>query len=258
MTHRTTCSLSAVTLLATLLAPTEAAAGRDACGIDLWSIEECHVEISGGCEAACEPWSFVAACEAECNASVDAACDLDCSAACVTECQTDPGHFDCEATCEARCEASAAAQCGCDQECIAVAEAHCSASCQVECEYVPPSASCQTQCEAACTGACDVEANVDCFANCSFDLQGGCEVDCEEPEGALFCDGQYIPVDDLAECVVHLEGRFDLEIEGEATGYGSFHCATAEAGAAGGSLAAWLLGLGFVAFRRRRSLPTQG
>mgnify|MGYP001816849460 CR=1 FL=1 len=252
MTHRTALPLSALTLVAAALLPAEADAGQDACGIDIWAVEECHVELSGGCEASCEPWSFVGACEGECNAQVDASCDVSCTAACETECRSDPGYFDCEASCEADCHAHASAQCGSDSECVTVAEAHCSASCEVECEYVPPSASCETQCEAACAGACDVEANVDCFVDCSLELEGGCEVDCEDPKGALFCDGQYIPVDDLDLCLQDLEASFDIEVEGEGSGYANFHCATAEAGAAGGSLAAWLLGLGLVAFRRRR------
>lgn len=252
MTHRSTVPLSAVALIAAVVLPAQATAGQEACGIDLWSVEECRVEFSGGCEASCEPWSFVAACEGECHASVDASCDVDCTAACVTECHTDPGHFDCAASCEAECEANASAECGADGDCVAVAEAHCSASCQLECEYVPPSATCETQCEAACTGACDVEANVDCFVDCAAELAGGCEVDCEDPEGALFCDGQYLPVDDIDDCLEHLEGSFDLDIRGTGQGQASFQCAVAEAGAAGGSLAVWLLGLGLVAFRRRR------
>jgi MYXO-CTERM domain-containing protein len=54
---------------------------------------------------------------------------------------------------------------------------------------------------------------------CKADMQGGCEAECERPEGALFCDGQYIDHGgNLDECVAALQALLDIEVEGYAEG----------------------------------------
>jgi hypothetical protein len=119
---------------------------------------------------------------------------------------------------------------------------------------VPASADCSAQCNACCSGSCDVEANFDCSFDCTAEMQGGCEVDCRQPEGALFCDGQYIAVQDLPACMEYLLSNLDVEFEAEAeasfTSSCSYAAAPIERGAAWGGLAALLVGLGFT--RRRR------
>lgn len=256
MKHRLALPLSALALVTAALLPAEAlAAGPEACGgIDFWNVSECHFEFEGACRSQCEPVSFVGACSGQCEANVEAYCNAECTGSCLTECQVDPGHFDCHASCTADCEARAYASCGGDSECLATAEGHCEVECGAQCEYVPPSASCETKCEASCHGSCEVDANVDCYVECSVELQGGCEVDCDTPSGALFCDGQYIPVEDLPECLDYLLNNFDLDVEAEAEGHASFNlgCSTAGGRSAAGGLAAWLLVLGLVAWRRRR------
>jgi MYXO-CTERM domain-containing protein len=252
--------IAAACLAAVAFAPSTAfataAAGPEACGnIRLETIGECHFEFDGGCEAQCEPLSFVAACDGQCNASIDTSCDLDCNAACVAECEVDPGAFECSASCEADCAANLGAECGGDTECEAYLEAECSASCEAECNVVPASASCEAQCNGCCTGSCSVEANFDCSLDCSAEMQGGCAVDCRQPEGALFCDGQYVAVQDLPGCIEYLIDNLDVEIEAEAqasiTTSCSYVAAPIERGAAWGGFAALVLGLGFA--RRRRS-----
>lgn len=238
-----------------------AQASADACGgIELTSISECHFEFSGGCKAKCEPLRFTAACDGQCNASIDATCNSSCDADCAAECNIDPGAFDCRASCTADCNARTAAQCGDDQDCITYCEADCSSQCEAECNIVPPSADCEAQCSACCTGTCDVDANFDCSLSCSADLRGGCEVDCDAPEGALFCDGQYIAVQDLPACAQYLLENFDIQLEVEAQasfgpdGFNSSSsgCAMTDRHTGPGGFAALLAGLGFVSWRRRR------
>jgi len=101
------------------------------------------------------------------------------------------------------------------------------------------------------------------------DLQGGCEVQCEEPSGALFCNGQYVSASDVDACITYLQENFDASVDvsarGEVTcdlsgctgtgdaaiGWCSVSNAGAVAGGTGG-LAAAALALGTALARRRR------
>lgn len=233
--------------------------GAEACGgIDLWDIGECHFEFDGGCQASCEPVSFVAACEGRCELDVETSCTNTCGAACEASCNADPGRFDCRASCFSDCTAEAEATCGTDQECRSYLEANCSASCEGQCDLVAPSASCEAQCGACCSGSCDVEANFDCGLSCAAELRGGCEIACEQPEGALFCDGQYLPVQDLPACVAYLAENFEvrLDVQAEASAAADLSCSAGPVGGQGHSWMGWaLFGLAFTGFgvaRRRR------
>jgi MYXO-CTERM domain-containing protein len=77
-----------------------------------------------------------------------------------------------------------------------------------------------------------------------------CEGHCQEPEGAVFCDGQYVDRGNNAEeCVAALNAALDVEVEGsasssgecaggrcegEAEAKGSAKCAVSNPGAARG------------------------
>jgi hypothetical protein len=240
------------------LAPTAFAAGPEACGnISLSSISECHFEFEGGCKAKCEPLSFVAACDGQCNASIDASCDTSCQGSCQAACEVEPAQFDCRASCYGDCSANIAVLCDPgDDECISYCEADCSASCETECEFVAPSASCDAQCNACCTGSCDVDANFECSLDCSASLDGGCEVDCDAPAGALFCDGQYIAVQDLPECVAYLVENFSVNLSLEASASASVNgamCSFGDGRSGDGGIALLMAGLGLAFWRRRRS-----
>ena len=59
-------------------------------------------------------------------------------------------------------------------------------------------------------GSCTAKANVDCdvscqatgYANCEAMLTGGCQAQCTTPQGALFCDGQYVDTgNNLQQCI---------------------------------------------------------
>jgi MYXO-CTERM domain-containing protein len=239
---------------AACLVPMEAfAAGPEACGnIELTAIGECHFEFEGGCTAQCEPVRFVAACDGQCNASIDASCDAECRAECAADCQVNPGAFDCRASCTADCQANAEAQCGTDQDCRAYFEADCSATCEAECEVVPPSAECEAQCSACCSGSCEVDANFECSLDCQAEMQGGCELDCTQPEGALFCDGQYIAVADLPACLEYLATNFEVNAYAEGSAEASVTCAAAPGNDGESAILIAMAGIGIVAVRRRR------
>jgi LPXTG-motif cell wall-anchored protein len=252
-------ALAAAAATFALFGASTASAATNPCGnIEITSIGECHFEFSGGCKAQCEPLSFVAACDGECNASIDANCNVECSAGCEADCEVNPGSFDCSASCETDCNASIQARCGSDQECISYCEASCTTECDASCEVVAPEADCTAQCEASCSGGCDVDANFDCNVECSAELQGGCEVQCDAPEGALFCDGQYLNITDIPACVEYLVENFEIELEFEVeiTGEIDSSCTVANTGSSQSSVPG-MLGLaaaagGLAAARLRR------
>lgn len=238
---------------------TASAAGPEACGgIDFWSVSECHFEFDGGCESQCEPLSFSAACDGQCNLDIEGSCTASCEASCTSECHYDPAQFSCEATCTADCRAGASAHCGADSSCASYFEANCQAQCEGECSLVPPSASCEARCQSCCAGSCELQANAECELECTANLEGGCVVDCRQPEGALFCDGQYIPVQDLPTCVEYLISNFSVELEAEAHAEMTLTCATTPPGLGDTRAPLWLAGLavGAALLRRgRRELP---
>lgn len=252
-----------------LLLSGQAHAGIEACGnIDVSAQAECEMRLEAECMVACEPLQFRAACSAELYADCDAMCDgtfsAECTGACQggceAECDVDPGSFDCSATCQGNCEADCSASCEAEasgSEARAKCEASCSATCDGECEAscegTPPSAECEAQCGACCQGECNAEVNIDCqiacqadlYAGCESEISGGCEADCQAPEGALFCDGQYVDHGgNLEECVASLKAVLDIEVDGYA--YGEAECmgnTCTASGEAGASVScAWLPG----------------
>lgn len=243
---------------------------------------ECTMYVGPACEAMCEPVHFTAACAAElraecegpCDASASVACVGSCAADCRAECEVDPGAFNCHATCQADCAADCQGRCAGDArgaECEASCKATCSGECDGRCQVVAPEATCEGKCEAACEGSCEAQANVDCqidcqadgYADCKADLEGGCRVSCMRPEGALFCEGQYVDAgDNLQECVAALKALLDVMVyaEGDAgcvgnTCYaeGKVGCSCDAGGGPGDALAAafGLVALGLVRRRPR-------
>lgn len=272
---------------AVLVVPQTARAGIDACNdINVSAQAECELVTSGGCEAMCTPLALEAACsgrlavecDGECSASASVECTASCEADCVGRCELDPPAFECRGECVASCEGSCEASCSSDDSaCMAACRGTCGGHCDLECGVTPPSADCNVQCEASCSGSCEAEANIDCqvdcqaegFASCEAELRGGCEVQCTQPEGALFCDGQYVDAgNNLEQCIAAIEAAFDIEVEGHASGEcnngvctgeadGTVSCAVDPGANPGGWALAWFgvigSGMWMVGRRSRRS-----
>jgi hypothetical protein len=221
-------------------------AGIEACGdINIEADAECTVLVEGGCEAQCTPVTVEAACagelevdcRGECDVEAEASCTATCNvASCVAECTVDPPSFECSAECNLQAEATCQGECQANanrRECEASCKATYSASCDASCERTPGSASCQAKCEASCEADCSARANVDCqvscqsrgYVDCKARVQGGCEVACREPEGAIFCDGQY--VDDggnLQACADAIRSALAIEVDVTASGSATSEC----------------------------------
>lgn len=266
--------LPALAFIAPFVYAGAAQAGIGACGnIHVEAEAECEVLVGAACEAQCEPVSFQAqcaadlyvGCEGQCNADFEASCYTSCEADCQAECEVDPARFDCRASCLADASASCQGRCA-DSECQASCEANAEAECSGNCDYDPAQVDCSGHCEASCEGSCRAEANVDCqvecqssgFVDCQAELQGGCEVECQRPEGALFCDSQYVDHGgQLEECIESLRAELNIEVEGYASGScsngscqgeagGSVSCAVAPEGRSAlgvGALVLLMLGL---------------
>ncbi|APR83619.1 Keratin associated protein 18-4 [Minicystis rosea] len=245
---------------AAMAAPSAAACDN----IELAANGSCDYEVSGGCEADCTPLNFVAACDGKCSASAEIDCTGGCQASCEADCTVDPGGFDCEGSCSATCKASCDGNCN-DSDCSAQCEASCGHRCNIQCTATPPSATCTAKCKASCDASCTVQANLDCSVQCSADLEGGCKVKCSEPQGALFCDGQYVDVvGNTQDCIDYLTSR-GLNVGASAdctvTAGGSDCSLSVGCSAAPylasektgvGAIAGLMLGLGMVVTRRRR------
>lgn len=273
---------SALAFSAPMLLTSSAQAGLADCGnIDVKANAQCEVVVEGGCTAKCEPINFTAACQGQCSGSCTAqaslSCTADCSGSCSGECNANPGSFDCKASCEADCSGTCDASCSAKAnaaECKASCKATCQGECGGSCEGTPPSATCEAKCDASCQGSCEGQANIDCQAtcqgSCSANLQGGCTARCESPEGALFCDGQYVDTGDhLAKCISALEATLQIKVKGYASGNaecsGASCTAEAEAGVScalsplapsglnGYAMVGAIAALGALVARRRRA-----
>jgi hypothetical protein len=116
---------------------------------------------------------------------------------------------------------------------------------------------------------CQTECQGRGFATCEGKMQGGCEFACKAPEGAAFCNGQYVDHGDNAqECFAALAALVNFEASGsassecsgnkcsaEAEGKASASCASAPLGRGLGSsgLLGAALGLIGVSVARRRA-----
>lgn len=242
----------------------------DACG-DIFfegsASVECTLEVDpGACKAKCTPLAFEAECAAEgyiscdggCTATAEVNCTTSCQGSCEAECNG--GEFDCEAYCEGNCSADCSGRCSSSSnqtECQASCKATCQGECKAGCNVQAPE--CQAQCQGCCSGECTAEANLDCqiscqselYVECKAELQGGCEVQCEAPEGALFCNGQFVNASNVESCADAIIAAFDIEIEGYASAECEGNRCSAEAGAScacaqapGAPGFGWIVGLG--------------
>jgi MYXO-CTERM domain-containing protein len=228
---------------------------------------DCKIQVEGGCSASCTPLKFEAGCTGGCTVSASTSCVDTCGTQCIQQC--DPQLLDCFAGCHAECDEPVKQQClakGSDTDCVEQATAQCDVHCNDSCA-VPPS-NCQEHCQSCCTGGCVTQVNFDCDYQCFADLQGGCDVQCSEPSGALFCNGQYVFASDIDACITYLSnqgievdvsarGQVECDISG-CTGDGtSTVCSVSSpgidsSGIGGLGLVAFGLAFGVAAERRRR------
>ena len=274
-----------------LLTATPAYAGIAACGnIDGDASASCEVKVKD-CNVSCTPVSVQAACavqgEATCEGSCpkvpSVSCTGSCEGSCAAECKVKPAEYDCSTKCNADASAKCDAQCNaaddkahCQASCKATFSANCDTSCKGQAGSVDCDAVCKGRCEGSCTAQTSLECQVMCqstlSADCEAKVKGGCETDCSNPKGALFCDGQYVDhngtVDD---CIAALKAAFptitvnasgtssgscaDNTCMGEAQGSASATCAFSPRSASGGDVAggfALFAAIGAVILRRRR------
>lgn len=270
-------------------------AGLSSCGdVDVEANAMCEVEVEGGCTAHCDPPQLELACSAkleascsgECTAKAEASCTGSCDIeGCKAKCDVDAGHFNCSAQCQvdadAHCEGECKGEASGSQahgECVASCKASISAECDASCDAAGPSADCEAKCKATCEGSCTGEARASCqvdcqakgYAKCEGDLKVQCEGECTKPEGALFCDGQYIDHGgNLQDCIdsldIWLKAHVDVSAqgtasgqceggscEGEAEGEAKASCATVPGGPAGAGVALFGMVLAGAAIARRR------
>jgi MYXO-CTERM domain-containing protein len=270
-------------------------AGLSSCGdINVEADAMCQVEVEGGCTAHCDPPQLELACSArleasckgECTAEADVSCTGSCDLdGCKAKCEVDPGRFDCSAQCQVDADAKCAGECKGEAsgsqahgECVASCKASISAECDASCTGTPPSATCEAKCQATCEGSCTGQARASCqvdcqakgYAKCEGDLKVQCEGECTKPEGALFCDGQYIDHGgNLQDCIDSLNGWLKAHVdasaqgtasgqcsggscEGEAEGEAKASCATVPGGPAGAGVGLLGMVLAGAAIARRR------
>ncbi|MFO0618793.1 MAG: hypothetical protein U0414_39755 [Polyangiaceae bacterium] len=247
---------------------TEAFAGAEACGkFDFSSGISCKIEVKGGCSAKCTPLNFEAGCKGTCTGMATTTCTGSCGTQCLAECN--PNLLDCFAGCHAECDQPATDLCNMKNpgdDCVSIATAQCDMHCEDACKV--PDTSCSEHCKACCDGGCTTQSNYQCDYDCFAKLEGGCEVQCTEPSGALFCNGQYIGASDVQGCVDYLltQGiKVDVTARGEVTcdltgckgsgdanaGFCSYATGSADLALGGVGIAAVGLAAG-LAFRRRR------
>jgi hypothetical protein len=239
-------------------------AGIESCGdINVDASATCRVEVEGGCDVKCTPLAFEAACAGQLEVSCRGECDLDaelqCTASCnvgtcVARCEVDPPSFQCSADCTARADAQCDAECQADAnrgECTASCKSTFSAECDASCQGTGGNATCQAQCEASCEADCSARANLDCqvdcqsrgYLECKAELEGGCSAACSQPQGALFCDGQY--VDDggnLEACIDAIKAAVDVDVQASGTASGDCAGGRCEGNAEGTASASCGLG----------------
>jgi MYXO-CTERM domain-containing protein len=77
---------------------------------------------------------------------------------------------------------------------------------------------------------CQVECQAAGSARCEAELQGGCELQCEEPEGAIFCDGEYVDHGGHAEeCIDALNAFLESHVQASSSASCSGNSCEAEA-----------------------------
>jgi hypothetical protein len=241
-------SIGTLAIAAFLLSP-NARADMGVCGA--LASGSCSFVVGGGCTAQCEPLNMTATCGVTCSGQCTATASTECSSTCDTSClqSCTPGATHCKEHCEGDCHSHCESDCT-DSNCQGECDGACTGHCSEKCVQDPPD--CQTLCQTSCDGSCEVQANLSCYldceASCTVDMTGGCQTDCQEPYGALFCDGQYVEITNYSDCAA----SFGFSAQASA----SVGCSMAPRSSTPfglGALAAVATGIGMTVVRRRRA-----
>lgn len=197
---------------------------------------DCEMRTGSLCRSSCTPVQvqatcaaeLVAQCEQQCEVEGALDCSTDCHKYCDVNCTLGPVDFDCEGYCQKGCATSCRENCEGEisgeeavGQCQTSCRTSCSSECSDHCSSVVPEDRCDTQCEATCEGQCDARANMACqvlcqaegFSACEVATQQRCDESCDEPEGALFCNGQFIEHgDNLEHCVSALREELGIRV----------------------------------------------
>jgi hypothetical protein len=82
------------------------------------------------------------------------------------------------------------------------------------------------KCKAKCQGQCKADLNMDCdtkcHGDCTVEATGGCKAKCTEPDGAIFCDGEYVDDGGHAQkCIDSIEAYIKAHVDVTARGSAS-------------------------------------
>ncbi len=246
-----TSALAALAFTVPTLVTSQAHASLAACGdINVQANAQCEAKVGVQCTAQCTPINFQAACAAKGYASCQAQCthlpSVDCTGSCEGSCEgsCQPGTFDCNVSCQGTCDGNCSGKCASSAnqaDCEAQCKATCKGECDASCSGTP--VDCQGGCNASCKGSCTADANLDCQASCQAQLsvdceaslQGGCEANCSRPEGAIFCNGQFVDDNGNAqECLDSIKAWLDANAKFYGTASASCSGSQCEAQANGG------------------------
>ncbi len=178
---------------------------------------DCTIEVSGGCSAQCQPINFEVGCTGGCTATATTSCTGDCTTQCVAQCINNPGQLHCFEGCHAECDGKVTNQCmmmSGSSDCVSQAKAQCDIHCKSTCN-VDLDTSCNEHCTKCCNGGCTTQANFACDYKCFADLKGGCDIQCSDPKGAIFCKGQYVHASDIDACITYMATQ-GLKLEASA------------------------------------------
>jgi hypothetical protein len=209
------------------LAASVARAQEEPCGkFDFSAGINCKIEVSGGCTAHCTPIQFEAGCTGGCNADVTQTCTNDCEATCVQPClDAGPQNLDCNFGCHSECDETCVTKCNespSGDDCVTQCKGSCNIHCKSACA-APSTMDCVQHCRECCHGSCDTQVNLECDLQCFARLEGGCKAHCSKPEGALFCNGQYVFASDIKECIAYLATK-GIKVDASASASGSVKC----------------------------------
>lgn len=188
----------------------------DACGaLTVTTASKCDLQVDAACLAGCNPANFTQSawteCDSACSQLASEVCKLTCNPLCKADCMTADCDFNAVTACKGGCQETCGDTCG---ELVAAGEAD-AIDCEIACDTV-----CSSECGAASSVAqianCGVQCGASCAAECSAEINMGCQIACQSElflvkgesckescsdAGSLFCDGEFVELTDLEECI---------------------------------------------------------